>query len=150
MIITEFYIALFVGLILSLAIEEIFGISCGGVIVAGYLAMVCDDLISIGVVLLIALLTFLIVEYVLPRFMLLFGKRKFVACLLIALVFKMISVFFVPTLPYATMAFRGIGVVTPGLIAHTSTKQGVHITLPAVIAATYLTFAIVQGLMLLI
>ncbi|MBQ9532204.1 MAG: poly-gamma-glutamate biosynthesis protein PgsC [Eubacterium sp.] len=148
--ITEFYIALLVGLLLSLAIEELFGISCGGVIVAGYLAMVCDDLLSIGVVILISLLTFFIVEYILPRFMLLFGKRKFVACLLFALIFKVISVFFVPTLPFATMAFRGIGVVTPGLIAHTSTKQGIRITIPAVIVATYITFAIVQGLMMLI
>ncbi len=150
MIITEFYIALLVGLILSLAIEEIFGISCGGVIVAGYLSMVCDDLLSIGVVILISLITFLIVEFILPRFMLLFGKRKFVACLLIALVFKVLSGFFVPALPFVTLAFRGIGVVTPGLIAHTSTKQGIHITIPAVIAATYITFVIVQGLMLLI
>ena len=148
--ITEFYIALLVGLILSLAIEELIGVSCGGVIVAGYLAMVCDDWLSIGIVILISLLTYLIVEFVLPRFMLLFGKRKFVACLLMALIFKVISVFFVPALPFATLAFRGIGVVTPGLIAHTSTKQGVHITIPAVLVATYLTFAIVQGIMLII
>ena len=150
MIITEFYIALLVGLILSLAIEELIGISCGGVIVAGYLAMVCDDWLSIGIVILISLLTYLIVEFVLPRFMLLFGKRKFVACLLIALIFKVISVFFVPALPFSTLAFRGIGVVTPGLIAHTSTKQGIHITIPSVMVATYLTFAIVQGIMLII
>lgn len=48
MVITEFYIALLVGLLLSLAVEEFFGISSGGVIVAGYLSMVCDDLLSIG------------------------------------------------------------------------------------------------------
>lgn len=148
--ITEFYIALLVGLLLSLAIEEFIGVSSGGVIVAGYLAMVCDDLLSVGIVILIALLTFLIVEFILPKFVLLFGKRKFVACLLVALVFKVLADFFVPTLPFATMAFRGIGVITPGLIAHTSTKQGIHITIPAVLIASYLTFAIVQGLMLLI
>lgn len=148
--ITEFYLALLVGLLLSLAIEEFIGVSSGGVVVAGYLAMVCDDLVSVGVVILIALLTFLIVEFVLPKFILLFGKRKFVACILVALVFKMIADFFVPILPFATMAFHGIGVITPGLIAHTATKQGIHITVPAVLVASYLTFAIVQGLMLFI
>ena len=150
MVITEFDIALLVGLLLSLAVEEFFGISSGGVIVAGYLSMVCDDLLSIGVVLLISLLTYLIVEFVLPRFMLLFGKRKFVACILVALIFKLLSDFLVPTMPFATLAFRGIGVITPGLIAHTTTKQGIHITIPAVIVVTYLTYGIVQGLMLLI
>jgi len=48
------------------------------------------------------------------------------------------------------LAFHGIGVITPGLIAHTATKQGLHITIPAVLVAAYLTFAIVQGLMIFI
>lgn len=144
---SEFYIALIVGLLLSLAVEEFFGISSGGVIVAGYLAMICDDLLSVGIVLLIALLTYLVVEFVLPRFILLFGKRKFVACILVGLVFKLLADFFVPTLPFATLAFRGIGVITPALIAHTTIKQGVHITIPAVLVVSYLTFGIVQLLM---
>lgn len=150
MTITEFYLALLVGLLLSLAVEELIGVSSGGVIVAGYLSMICDDLLSIGIVLLIALLTYLIVEFVLPRFMLLFGKRKFVACILVALVFKLLADFFVPVLPFATLAFRGIGVITPGLIAFTTIKQGIHITIPAVLIVTYLTFAIVQGLLLIV
>lgn len=148
MIITEFYLALLVGLLLSIAIEEFIGINCGGVIVAGYLSLLCDDLVSILVVLVIAMLTYLIVEFVLPKFVLLFGKRKFVACLLVGLVFKVAADFLVPVMPFATLAFRGVGVITPGLIANTSAKQGLHITLPAVLVATYLTFGIVQLLML--
>lgn len=150
MIVSEFYIALLVGLLLSLAVEEFFGISSGGVIVAGYLSMVCDDWLSLLVVLLISLLTYLIVEFILPRFILLFGKRKFVACILVALVFKLLADFFVPALPFATLAFRGLGVITPGLIAHTTIKQGVHITIPAVLVVTYLTFFIVQGILMVI
>ena len=53
-------------------------------------------------------------------------------------------------LPFATLAFRGIGVITPGLIAFTTIKQGIHITIPAVLIVTYLTFAIVQGLLLIV
>ena len=149
MTITEFYLALLVGLLLSLAVEELIGVSSGGVIVAGYLSMICDDLLSLGVVLLIALLTYLIVEFVLPRFMLLFGKRKFVACLLVGLIFKAAADLLVPTLPFATLAFRGIGIISPGLIANTGARQGLHITIPAVLAATYATFGIVRLLMLL-
>lgn len=147
--VTELYIAVLVGLLLSIAIEEFFGISAGGVIVPGYLSLLCDDLLSIVVVFAIAMLTYLIVEFILPKFVLLFGKRKFVACLLVGLVFKVIADFFVPVLPFATLAFRGVGVVTPGLIANTSSKQGLHITMPAVLIATYLTFGIVQVIMLM-
>ena len=146
--ITEFYIALLVGLLLSIAIEELIGINCGGVIVAGYLSMVCDDILSLLVVLVIAMLTYLVVEFILPKFILLFGKRKFVACLLVGLVFKVLADFLVPVMPFATYGFRGLGVVTPGLIANTSAKQGLHITLPAVLIAAYLTFGIVQLVML--
>ena len=146
---TEFYLALLVGLLLSLAIEEFFGVNCGGVVVAGYLSMICDDLLSMAVVFAISFLAYMVVEFILPKFMLLFGKRKFVVSLLVGLVFKVIADFLVPTLPFATLAFSGVGVITPGLIAHTSAKQGFHITLPAVLIATYLTFGIVQGLMLL-
>lgn len=146
---TEFYLAVAVGLILSMALEEFFGISSGGVVAAGYLAMICDDFMSMAVVLLVSLLTYLVVELVLSRFLLLFGKRKFVACLLVSLIFKVAADLLVPTLPFATLAFRGIGVVSPGLIANTSARQGLHITIPAVLAATYATFGIVRLLMLL-
>lgn len=147
-LITEFYLAVAVGLIISVAMEEYLGISAGGVVAAGYLAMICDDLLSMAVVLLVSLLTYLVVELVLSRFLLLFGKRKFVACLLVGLIFKVAADLLVPTLPFATLAFRGVGVISPGLIANTSARQGLHITIPAVLAATYATFGIVRLLML--
>lgn len=146
---TEFYLALAVGLLISIAMEEWLGISSGGIVVAGYLAMVCDDLLAMGVVLLVALLTYLVVEQGLSRFLLLYGKRKFVACLLVSLIFKVAADVFVPVLPLASLSFRGIGIVSPGLIANTSAKQGLHVTIPAVLAATYATFGIVRLLMLL-
>ncbi len=147
-LITEFYLAVAVGLIISVAMEEYLGISAGGVVAAGYLAMICDDLLSMAVVLLVSLLTYLVVELVLSRFLLLFGKRKFVACLLVGLIFKVAADLLVPTLPFATLAFRGVGILSPGLIANTSARQGLHITIPAVLAATYATFGIVRLLML--
>ena len=147
-LLTEFYLAVAVGLIISVAMEEYLGISAGGVVAAGYLAMICDDLLSMAVVLLVSLLTYLVVELVLSRFLLLFGKRKFVACLLVGLIFKVAADLLVPTLPFATLAFRGVGVISPGLIANTSARQGLHITIPAVLAATYATFGIVRLLML--
>lgn len=148
--ITQFYLALVVGLVLGLLVEELLGITCGGVIVCGYLSMLCDDLLSIVLVILIAMITFLIVEFILPKFVIIFGKRRFVACLIVSLILKLLADFFVPMLPFATLAFRGAGVITPGLIANTCSKQGVHITIPSVLIGTYVTFLIVQLLMVVI
>ena len=112
-------------------------------IVPGYLAMVCDDLKIMLIIFIISFITYLIVEFVLPRFVILFGKRKFVATLVIGLVIKLVVELFFPLLPFASVAFRGIGVITPGLIANSYTKQGIKYTLPAVLFAAYLTFGIV-------
>lgn len=148
--ITQFYLALVVGLVLGLLVEELLGITCGGTIVCGYLSMICDDVLSMIVVFLISMITYLIVEFVLPKFVIIFGKRRFVACLLVALVLKLIADCCVPMLPFATLAFRGAGVITPGLIANTCSKQGMHITIPSVLVGTYLTFLIVQLIMVVI
>ncbi|MDD6022788.1 MAG: poly-gamma-glutamate biosynthesis protein PgsC [Oscillospiraceae bacterium] len=148
--ITEFYIALAVGVVLSLLVEEFVGVSCGGIIVPGYLAMICDDVLSMLVVFIIALITYFIVELILPRFVILYGKRRFIACLLVGLILKLVADLCVPVLPFATLAFRGVGVVTTGLIANTSIKQGIHITIPAVLVATYVTFGLVQLLLLFV
>lgn len=148
--ITQFYLALVVGLVLGLLVEELLGITCGGVIVCGYLSMLCDDALSMIVVFLIAMITYLIVEFVLPKFVIIFGKRRFVACLAVSLVLKLLADCFVPMLPFATLAFRGAGVITPGLIANTCSKQGVHITIPSVLVGTYLTFVIVQLIMVVL
>ncbi len=145
--VTEFYLAIVIGIVLSLLVEEFIGITCGGMIVPAYLSLLCDDLLSMIVVFLIAMVVYLIVEFVLPHFVVLFGKRKFISCLFVGLLLKLLADCLVPIMPFATLAFRGVGVITPGLIANTSAKQGVHITVPAVLIATYITYALVQLVM---
>lgn len=142
--ITQFYIAIAVGLAISLLVEETLGIICGGALAAGYLAMVCDDPITMVLVFAISLLTYLIVEFVLPRFVILFGKRRLVACLLVGLVLKLGLDLLVPIMPFASLTYRGVGVIVPGLIANACCKQGLRFTIPAVLAATYATFGVVQ------
>lgn len=148
MVVSEFYIALTVGLVVSLLIQELLGVICGGIIVPGYLAMMCDDWVSMSVLLVISLLVYLIVQFVLPRFIILFGQRRFVACLFVGLILKLACNLMVPVVPYAGLAFEGFGVVIPGLIANTCMKQGVHITLLAVIVSTASVFGMTQLLLL--
>lgn len=139
---TYFYLALVIGLFISLLIEEFAGISAGGMIVPGYLAMVCDNIGQILLIFAVSFAVYLIINYVFPRFIILFGKRKFVATLIIGVIIKLILELFFPILPFATVEFRGIGVITPSLIANSFGKQGIRYTVPAVLLASYLTFGI--------
>lgn len=139
---TYLYISLVVGLAVSLLFSEYLGINPGGMIVPGYLALICDDLSQMLIVFGICMLVYLIVEYVLPRFMILFGRRRFVATLIVSVVIKLALELVYPALPFGALEFRGMGVITPGLIANSSSKQGFRYTVPSVLAATYLTFGI--------
>lgn len=149
MSVTELYIAIAVGLVIGLLVEEKIGVICGGVIVPGYLSLICDDLVYLLIVLLVAVIDYLVVEYVLSHFVILYGKRRFIACLLAGFVIKLALDQLIPIMPITIAEFRGIGIVVPGLIANTSAKQGFHITLPAVVIATYVTFGVVQLLLMI-
>ena len=141
---TYFYLALVIGLVISLLVEEFIGINCGGMIVPGYLAMVCDDIPQLLLIFAVSFVIYLIVNFILPHFVILFGKRKFCATLIIGIIIKLILEMFFPMLPFATIAFRGLGVITPSLIANSYSKQGIRYTVPAVLGASYLTFGLVS------
>ena len=121
MTLTHFYLAIVIGTVLSLIVDEVFGIQCGGYIVPGYLAMVCDDIACVLIVFALSLITYLIINYVLPKFMILFGKRKF-----------------------ASVTFRGVGAITPSLLANSYSRQGIIYTIPATLIVTYITFGLVN------
>ena len=144
MTLTHFYLAIIIGTILSLLVDELFGIQCGGYIVPGYLAMVCDDIACVLLVFALSLIVYLIVDYVLPKFIILFGKRKFAVSLVISIVLKLLVEMFYPTLPFATVSFRGVGSITPSLLASTYTRQGILYTIPAALIATYATYWLVN------
>ena len=141
-----FYLAILIGTFLSLLTEEAFGISCGGIIVPGYLALVCDDLGAILMILLISLLTYLIVDRGLSKVMVLFGRRRFAITLLVGILLKLIAEFFFPILPFASIAIQGFGAVTPALLANTYARQGIRYTLPACAVVTLLCFFAINGL----
>lgn len=141
--VTYFYVALIIGMALSLIITETIGINPGGMIVPGYLALVCDDLSQMAIIFGVVIVVYFIINYILPKFIILFGRRKFVATMILGVIIKLILEQLFPLLPFAVLEFRGIGVITPALIANTCAKQGFRYTIPATLFATYLTFGII-------
>lgn len=144
--ITQFYLAIIIGTVLSLLLEEIAGISCGGIIVPGYLAMVCDDIPTILITVFISFACYFIVNFGLSKVMILYGKRKFAITIVIALILNIILKILFPlfnALPFETITFRGIGAVTPALLANTYSRQAFRYTIPACIVVTGVTWGLV-------
>jgi poly-gamma-glutamate biosynthesis protein PgsC/CapC len=85
----DFALVLIIGLAVSLVMSEIFGVSPGGIITPAYLAMTLDDPQVIIVICVIALASYLIVQYGLSRIMMIYGRRKFIAFMLVAVTMKL-------------------------------------------------------------
>ena len=149
MYITEVELALIIGVVISLLFSEKFGISAGGIIAPAYLAMYFGDLKTVLIIYLVSFITFFLVQFVLPKFVILYGRRKFVACIIIATIFKLAIEFIFPVMPFEVFEFRGISIIIPALLANTYTKQGVKITVASSLGLGVIVFGIINLLMLI-
>lgn len=141
---SDLYIALVLGVTLSLIFTEKTGLLPAGLVVPGYLALVIDQPVFILVVLFISILTYVIVMHGVSRFMILYGRRKFAAMLVTGICLKLVFDYFYPVMPFEIFEFRGIGVIVPGLIANTIQKQGLPLTLGSTVLLSGLTFGLMN------
>lgn len=143
---SDLYIALIIGVVLSLLYAEKFGIVPAGLIVPGYMALIFDQPLFIATVLLISFLTYFIVTHGISRLTILYGRRKFAAMLSVGICLKLILDYSTPitfpVIPFEVQEFRGIGVIVPGLIANTIQKQGLVPTVGSTLVLSGLTFLI--------
>ncbi|WP_054703415.1 poly-gamma-glutamate biosynthesis protein PgsC [Shouchella patagoniensis] len=139
---TDLYIALILGVLLSLLFSEKTGVVPAGLIVPGYLALVFDQVLFMTLVVLVSILTYVTVKYGLSKIMILYGRRKFAAMLITGIIFKLAVDFAYPITPFEAFEFRGLGVIVPGLIANTIHRQGVVITIGSTLLLSGLTFGI--------
>ncbi|MGC2974046.1 poly-gamma-glutamate biosynthesis protein PgsC [Leuconostoc mesenteroides subsp. dextranicum] len=146
MVITDFYLALIFGLFIGLIFSEFSGISTGGIITPCYLSLVIDTPEVLVSIYLVAILTFIIVQYVLPKFIILFGRRRFVAFMLTAVILKLLLELIYPIMPFSTFLFRGIGIIVPALIANTFSKQGIRLTMFSTLFIAFVVFVIISAI----
>ena len=118
MISTDLYVAIILGLTLSLLFAEKFGINPGGLVVPGYLALTMKDPKSLIAIFLLSLLTYIIVEFGLNKFVILYGRRRFLAMLMVCMVLKILLDVFNVSMGMSLGILNGVGVVIPGLIAN--------------------------------
>ncbi|WP_042352113.1 poly-gamma-glutamate biosynthesis protein PgsC [Bacillus massiliigorillae] len=139
---TDLYVALILGVLLSLLFTEKTGIVPAGLVVPGYLGLVFDQPAMMLMIIVISLLTYLIVTYGISKVVILYGRRKFAAMLTVGIILKLIFDYFYPIMPFEIYEFRGIGVIVPGLIANTIQRQGLLVTYGSTLLISGATFCL--------
>ncbi len=112
------YIAIGLGMVLSLILSETLGVVAGGIIVPGYFALHLQHVPSVFMTFFIACLTYLII-HILSKFLLIYGKRRLILSLLLAFIIGIIFRAFV------NFEVDYIGFIIPGLIASWIDRQGI-------------------------
>ncbi|GCF76385.1 hypothetical protein BC2926_39260 [Bacillus cereus] len=97
---SDLYIALVLGVTLSLIFTEKTGVLPAGLVVPGYLALVFNQPVFMLVILFISILTYVIVMHGVSRFMILYGRRKFAAMLVTGICLKLLFDYFYPVMPF--------------------------------------------------
>ena len=128
-----------IGMVLSLFLTETLGVTAGGIIVPGYIAMNLEDPYRLITTFGISIITFLIIR-LLSKFILIYGKRRLVLALLLGFLLGYLTRTENSLLSDLTqMDFMVIGNIIPGLIANWMDRQGVLRTICTVLITAGIT-----------
>jgi poly-gamma-glutamate biosynthesis protein PgsC/CapC len=131
------------GMLLGMFYYHKTGFACGGIITPGVIAMYIGDPWKVAVSLAAGLLTWIVLD-VLVRLFSLYGRQRLAAAMLIALALRypLVSVWGETSL--------WLGWVVPGLIGADIQRQGLAVTLAAVVAVSIATAMSVQLLQVIL
>ena len=119
------------GIVLSLLLSETLGVTAGGIIVPGYIALYIHQPFQVIITLLVAIIVWAIIQ-ILGKRVFLYGKRRIVLALILGFFFGFLSrnfIFFSQDM----VSLEVIGNIIPGLIANWMDRQGVIRTISVVI-----------------
>ena len=139
-------VALVLGVVVSIVFYERVQLTTGGAIVPAYLTMFLGAPLYVVTTIAIAYLTYLLVNKVIAKRFIIYGRRKFEVEVLVGLTLVTVS-----TLASLALSkwdpllggLAGIGMLIPGVLAHDMFRQKPHKTIAAVAATTAIVAAIV-------
>ncbi|HZX10127.1 MAG TPA: poly-gamma-glutamate biosynthesis protein PgsC [Acidobacteriota bacterium] len=137
------YETVFIGLLLAVLYVEIFDIYPGGIIVPAYMALYLHQPGRIAATIVIAYLA-LFSYKLLSRYLILFGRRRFVMAVLLGALWAHIWFLVWPEVLPQPIGLRAIGLVIPGLIANNMEKQKQILTLASMITVAVATYFLVR------
>ena len=128
-----------IGMVLSLFLTETLGVTAGGIIVPGYIALNLESPERLVITFGISIITFLVLK-LLSKFIMVYGKRRLVLALLIGFLLGYLSRSEnMITAGLGTTDFIVIGNIIPGLIANWMDRQGVLRTISTVLITAGIT-----------
>jgi poly-gamma-glutamate biosynthesis protein PgsC/CapC len=125
---------LLLGFVVSMAFYEMTGVSPGGIVVPGILALYLPEPLRFAGTLAVTAATLAVYRFLEGR-MLLFGRRRFFVLVTTAGLLAAASAVAAPALFPSAPDLRAVGLVVPGLLANACQKQGVLKTLSAACVA---------------
>lgn len=137
--------AIGLGLVVSFFFLEIVGLSAGGLIVPGYLALYWDNPLRIFATLFIAVASYAILKF-LMNYVILYSRRRFMAAVLIGLGVGWLLDTIIFRFPAGYKDMRAIGFIVPGLIANDMVKQGIINTVISVLIVSAIVRLILMGI----
>ena len=136
---------LFIGLIIAVLYVEMMDIYPGGIIVPAYIALYLDQPLKVLATIGVAFLS-LYTYKVLSRFLILFGKRRFVMMVLLGALWAQIWFLVLPHFFSSPLELRAIGWLIPGLLANNLEKQRIIPTLASMFTVSVITYFLVRML----
>jgi len=127
-----------IGMVFSLFLTETLGVTAGGIIVPGYIAMNLEDPYRLIATFSISIITFYIIKLI-SNFVLVYGKRRLVLALLIGFLLGHLSRNNNNVVNMTQLDFVVIGNIIPGLIANWMDRQGVIRTISTVLITAGIT-----------
>ncbi|MBC8478091.1 MAG: poly-gamma-glutamate biosynthesis protein PgsC [Candidatus Delongbacteria bacterium] len=128
-------LAVGLGVILSMVFYEVIGVSAGGIVVPGYVALQMHAPERLLGTIIASLLTYLVLR-IISRFMFLYGRRRLVMAILLGFVFGYLTrqTYFWSAIPLGfEMHMQAVGFIIPGLIANWMERQGIWKTVLALV-----------------
>ena len=133
-----------IGMVLSLLATETLGVTAGGLIVPGYIALNLDDPIKLIMTFSVSILTYYIVRFS-GKYILIYGKRRLVFTLLLGFLLGYVTHYFSDN-AFWDEKFVVVGNIIPGLIANWMDRQGVLRTMSIVLIISSITRLIIISL----
>lgn len=126
------------GLLVGILYYSVVGLLPGGLIVPGYIALYLHSPLRIFATMISSLVTFYFVRHVVYNFVILYGRRRFLAMVLVGFIVKWLSdqlFIFFPFTDFfpGTVEVRVIGYIITGLIANSFAEQGIFPTIYSIL-----------------
>ena len=131
-------IAIGIGMFISLFLTETLGITAGGLIVPGYIGLSMFTPSNMVLTFIVSIITIIIIKF-LSKFLLIYGKRRLVLCLMIGF---LIGFPFIQPPGDNIKGIYVVGYIIPGLIASWMDRQGIIRTISTIMITSSIVFLI--------